>query len=1253
MGATGEVEVALLNQGREDEMEVYGYRWSLWKLSLVAVATVCTGGLFPLVLYWLPAVNIRVTARRCPLRQAQLLLLHTKDEFGNWFRVRVKTLEQELAPVDESVPDVNSVKPAQVSDVGNDEIELLQRSHHQQEQAKYFDHQHVKYLWDPATHNFVRLRGLEEGVPCWVFHQHFGTGITAQTQQYRRVFYGYNEIAVKVPSYPRLLLKEVLNPFYIFQVFSVGVWMFDEYYYYATAIIFMSFISVFSSLYTIRKQYCMLRDMVSAHNVVDVTLLRGGTSGWETVASTELVPGDVINIPPGGVMMPCDAVLLNGTAIVNESMLTGESVPVTKTALPMNADSIPCGVPYSPEEHRRQTLFCGSHVLQTRFYGGEAVCAVVVRTGFSTAKGQLVRSILFPKPIDIQLYRDAVCFLMCLAALASAGMVYTIVLSIMAGEKTEKIVVETLDIVTITVPPALPAALTAGIVYAQRRLKRQGIFSTSPNRINICGQINLVAFDKTGTLTEDGLDLWGVVPIQDKKFLAPVQQISGTGDMVVAMATCHSLTRLGGELSGDPLDLKMFEATGWILEEPTVDDRTKYDSIMPTVVKPPCAGAISTEDTDIDLHGFEVGIVQQFPFSSTLQRMSVVTRTLGERHMHVYCKGAPEMLATLCAQDTIPEDFLLILRGYTRKGFRVLGLAHRRLESKVTWHRLRSISRETIESNLEFVGLLVMQNKLKVDTISTLEELQQAGIRPVMITGDNILTAISVARNCGMVAPCSQVIVVDANFPHNGRPASIRWNLSDDTSPLADGDISGECSKTYDLQPYHFAVCGRSYSVLTEHFPDMLPKIAVGGTVFARMSPDQKTHLIEALQNVDYIVGMCGDGANDCGALKRAHGGISLSALEASVASPFTSCYPSITCVATLIREGRAALMTSFCVFKFMALYSIMQFSTVLLLYSIHSNLGDFQFLFIDMFLILSLAFTMSLAEAWKELTLKRPPFSLTSPRLIVSLLLQVVIMVGIQVAAFLWVRAQPWHDAWHPNLDVCGNQSVESNNASNNTRLYSDENNIRTFENTTLFFVSSFQYIFGALAFSKGPPFRQPVRRNCIFLFVLLMLPTIILILLFLQSEFLSHFFEVGRSDEEKDKFWCAIEKLMENVKDEVVVLVCLPLTWRLCILLMVVINFILSYCAENCLCDQSSAASSFIFPISASHNHPQIPAQESIERRGCWSRMVASFGLPQHTCAHYKRLAQELQVDPDWPPINTTTLAQASADSMQITLP
>lgn len=109
---------------------------------------------------------------------------------------------------------------------------------------------------------------------------------------------------------------------------------------------------------------------------------------------------------------------------------------------------------YSPETHRRHTLFCGTTVIQTRFYTGELVKAIVVRTGFSTSKGQLVRSILYPKPTDFKLYRDAYLFLLCLVGVAAIGFIYTIINNILNEVEVGDIIIESLDIITITVPPA-------------------------------------------------------------------------------------------------------------------------------------------------------------------------------------------------------------------------------------------------------------------------------------------------------------------------------------------------------------------------------------------------------------------------------------------------------------------------------------------------------------------------------------------------------------------------------------------------------------------------------------------------------------------------------------------------------------------------------------------------------------------------------------------------------------------------------
>uniref|UniRef100_A0A452RAB0 ATPase 13A3 n=1 Tax=Ursus americanus TaxID=9643 RepID=A0A452RAB0_URSAM len=826
---------------------------------------------------------------------------------------------------------------------------------------------------------------------------------------YRKLLYGVNEITVKVPSVFKLLIKEVLNPFYIFQLFSVILWSTDEYYYYALAIVIMSIVSIVSSLYSIRKQYIMLHDMVAAHSTVRVSVCRVNE---EEIFSTDLVPGDVMVIPLNGTVMPCDAVLINGTCIVNESMLTGESVPVTKTNLPNPSVDIK-GMGdefYSPEIHKRHTLFCGTTVIQTRFYTGELVKAVVVRTGFSTSKGQLVRSILYPKPTDFKLYRDAYLFLLCLVAVAGIGFIYTIINSILNKVEIGVIIIESLDIITITVPPALPAAMTAGIVYAQRRLKKIGIFCISPQRINICGQLNLVCFDKTGTLTEDGLDLWGIQRVENTRFLLPEENVCNEilvkSQFVACMATCHSLTKIEGVLSGDPLDLKMFEAIGWVRNTSRGSGRGRNRLIV--------------EEPDVGLDPRTPGsrIVRQFPFSSALQRMSVVARVLGDKKMDAYMKGAPEVIASLCKPETVPVDFEKVLEDYTKQGFRVIALAHRKLESKLTWHKVQNISRDVIENNMDFMGLIVMQNKLKQETPAVLEDLHKANIRTVMVTGDNMLTAVSVARDCGMILPQDKVIIAEA----------IPIKLVHDS--LEDLQVTR----------YHFAMNGKSFSVILEHFQDLAPKLMLHGTVFARMAPDQKTQLIEALQNVDYFVGMCGDGANDCGALKRAHGGISLSELEASVASPFTSKTPSISCVPNLIREGRAALMTSFCVFKFMALYSIIQYFSVTLLYSVSTDI---------------------------ELVAQRPPSGLISGALLFSVLSQIIICIGFQSLGFFWVKQQPclyWN----------------SSHLYNETDL--DTHNIQNYENTTVFFISSFQYLIVAIAFSKGKPFRQPCYKNCKF---------------------------------------------------------------------------------------------------------------------------------------------------------------------------
>lgn len=220
------------------------------------------------------------------------------------------------------------------------------------------------------------------------------------------------------------------------------------------------------------------------------------------VDSTELVPGDVIEIPEQ-LSMPCDIALLTGSCIVNESMLTGESIPVIKNAMPFTNDI------YDPIADQKYTLYGGTKVIQTRTFGQTKVLGLVIRTAFVTTKGNLVRDILYPRPNKFKFYKDSLIFIFCMGILAVLGFLCTMPFMIAQGYEPTQIIDRSLDLLTITVPPALPAAMTIGTVFAISRLKKKKIFCISPPRINVSGRVNLMVFDKTGTLTEDGLQVFG------------------------------------------------------------------------------------------------------------------------------------------------------------------------------------------------------------------------------------------------------------------------------------------------------------------------------------------------------------------------------------------------------------------------------------------------------------------------------------------------------------------------------------------------------------------------------------------------------------------------------------------------------------------------------------------------------------------------------------------------------------------------
>lgn len=1058
-------------------------------LGLVLYLSCCilSLGLGYLIFRWLPRWRVRLTGSPKPLRECDWVAI--ENQWGEFMVQNIAT--SEYGHVASTVFGLREKKGHHLDYDEDDDPTMTH--------LRFLDYRYISFCFHPSKDKFVLCSDWKD--PKWIDVKSIRAGLGSDERHRRELVFGKNQIDIQQKSIPQLLVDEAFHPFYIFQIASLTLWSLDEYYYYAVCIFVISVVSITTTLIETRSTMKRLRDI--SRFECEVRVLRNGF--WRQVESGELVPGDVYEISdPSLTQLPCDSLLLAGDCIVNESMLTGESVPVSKVpATNGSLQLLNMSSSTMDPEVAKHFLFSGTKIIRARRPqegpDEEAVAlAIAVRTGFNTTKGALVRSMLFPKPSGFKFYKDAFRYISVMAGVAAIGFIASFVNFVRLDLAWHLIVVRALDLITIVVPPALPATLSIGTNFALSRLKKKQIFCISPQRVNVGGKLDIICFDKTGTLTEDGLDVLGVRVVHrpamrfsdvlcDASTLLPgaVFERDPTVDYQIhkaalyTMATCHSLRVVDHELLGDPLDLKMFEFTGWSFEEfaqkTNVTDQEDHQNSPSSIARPPSGLEYGIDDAPSSATNaqIELGILKSFEFVSQLRRASVVVGRSGFSGGDIYVKGAPECMTDICRQDSFPVDYEDLLNFYTHRGFRVIACATKHIET-LNWTMVEKISRQDTESDLDFLGFIIFENKLKSSTTGVIDEINEAKIRNIMCTGDNILTAISVARECNLVdrtAHCFVPHFVDGDYRDS--KASLKWQSVDNSlfeldrktlmplPPPAEADAS----LPYDvsnLRNYSLAISGDVFRWIIEFGNEgVLKRMLARGQIFARMSPDEKHELVEKLQSLDYCCGFCGDGANDCGALKAADVGISLSEAEASVAAPFTSRVFDISCVPEVIREGRAALVTSFCCFKYMSLYSAIQFTSVSFLYASASNLGDFQFLFIDIFLVLPIAIFMGWTGAYPTLSRKRPTASLVSRKVLTPLLGQVLLCVTIQLVGLEFVQRQTWFIP--PQLNT-------------------QKSNIRNSENTTLFLISCFQYISSGIVLSIGPPFRRSMQDNLPF---------------------------------------------------------------------------------------------------------------------------------------------------------------------------
>ncbi|TPX32624.1 hypothetical protein SmJEL517_g04278 [Synchytrium microbalum] len=1000
---------------------------------------------------------------------------------------------------------------------------------------RWFEYRKQKYYWSEQlgcyTRHVSQLRVAFETVHS------MKTGLTSDEVATRYLQDGSNTIEIESVPIHRMIQDKILHPFYQFQIASAIIWFYGNYITYATLIVAMSTASIIWEIRSAKMNEGDMRNMIEQRHVAIV--VRDGVHC--EVDSSDLVTGDLVVLSSIDTRVVCDMVVVEGEVVADESSLTGETVPVVKSPLPQFH---PNGDIYTSEKQKNHTLFGGSTIVQVKksSVGLEmGALAIVVATGFSSTRGEMFRTILFPKPMDFKFNRDSYQFMMILGVVALISFLNRLVDALTDGRTFGQALLSSLDLITIAVPPALPVVLTIGIGFSMTRLKAKQIFCINPERVNYAGRINTFCWDKTGTLTASALRFAGLARAQDSAFSALETSVKATaGDMERVMITCHNVNLVQEKLVGHSVDLEMFKATSWSLKQ----DVENVKEVQGRVVLATCYSATTSTESESAIveataNPFEdhpttsslrnaIHIIQRHDFDAALQRMSVVCIESASARCFASAKGSPEAIRPICRPSTIPSDYHVVYQQYASMGLYVLALA----EKDVSLNDAID-DRRCIEHDMKFVGFIMFDNPIKKEASKILKTLDNAQIKSVIITGDNADTAIHVARELKMIF--DDVLLADVKHGravfhpvvnllpnHLGRDEESMFdgNLSP-TSPLE--DISKVCGEL--LKPPSIVMTGSALEMAIKGLDKNTLLWLIRNTkVFARAKPMQKSWIVEQMQSLGMSVGACGDGTNDCGnrMLKAADIGIALSNAEASIVAPFTSANKSIEDVPILLAEGRCALETSFTAFKYMILYPIIQLMMAASLNQIGSTLSSNQYLFDDLAIVLVLALLMLYTGPAKHLIADRPTEDLFSPIILASIGGQILICVLFYAGVTVLSRIQPWFcptsialsrlnlDTWQPvdpSADISTSYPCYFINPPTDVS-FADGLLISSQENVVTWLFTHFQYVIVALAFSVATSYRKPFYTNLPYLAYMIFISAVLTMIAQYPSESRSAYF-------------------------------------------------------------------------------------------------------------------------------------------------
>ncbi|KNH07107.1 cation-transporting ATPase [Perkinsela sp. CCAP 1560/4] len=695
-----------------------------------------------------------------------------------------------------------------------------------------------EWTWDPNQQLFTK--------PFYPHHLTFADyigwkGHTGEklSREILHKAYGKNQFSIDIPRFSVLFAEHATKPFFVFQMCCVLLWCLDDYWMYSlfTGIMFVIFEGI--SVMQIRSSMSMMLKMGKIPTSTNHYLRNGE---WHAASSDTLLPGDIIRIPSdrSDFFIPCDMLILKGTLLVNEALLTGESTPQVKHSI---TKCNPSSVLNNATDHQH-ILFGGTKILSVYAENSsEESIAFVLRTGFATEQGKLLTSIIHSSDRLTTQDRETFFFILFLLFFAILACIHVINRGWGVPTRSQwKLVLTCIRILTSVVPPELPMELSMAINNALTNLTTMQIFCTQPHRIPLAGKVDVCCFDKTGTLTCDNMILHGVTDSSGN--FHPVENKGGLGvehrDIICVLGACNSVLCIGDETAGDPMEKAAMDALGWEVKSNNLVGERKGKR--------------------------SVSILARFAFESSLKRMSVIAEERGRQNSRcILLKGAPEVLEQFLV--TVPANYSQTYRDFARQGFRTIALARKEIPSHVTEAEVLRYSREEAESQVKFLGFAIFQSQIKPDCEYTMKELKQSGHATVMVTGDSELTAIAVAKSVGILMKDDIPLILRGDT--NG---TLSWENHENQSI---GSLAGDFSLD-GVKNEVLCANGDAFEIGMRENPLWFRNIVPAVRVWARCTPEIKSSIMLCLKDLGHNTLFAGDGINDMAALKHADVGIAI-----------------------------------------------------------------------------------------------------------------------------------------------------------------------------------------------------------------------------------------------------------------------------------------------------------------------------------------------------------------------------------------